>query len=135
MAECAAIADSCNKVVAVGINCTPPTFITALISTIKKVFKTLILVFIWYADDMSMSQESQTVLTMSLSLFFDQATTKPILIYPNSGETYDAQRKQWVVTTTLSLFIYYFFTYLIDQMEWNDIYRKMEFQMKILFHT
>ncbi|XP_023750797.1 selenocysteine methyltransferase isoform X2 [Lactuca sativa] len=59
MAECAAIADSCNKVVAVGINCTPPTFITALISTIKK------------------------------------ATTKPILIYPNSGETYDAQRKQW----------------------------------------
>ncbi|KAI3526715.1 hypothetical protein L1887_05977 [Cichorium endivia] len=60
MTECAAIADSCKNVVAVGINCTPPRFISGLISTIKKV------------------------------------TTKPILIYPNSGESYDAQLKQWV---------------------------------------
>lgn len=63
LAECAAVADSCKKVVAVGINCTPPRFIGGLISTIKKV------------------------------------TNKPILIYPNSGESYDAQIKQWVQNT------------------------------------
>ncbi|KAI3829694.1 hypothetical protein L1987_03822 [Smallanthus sonchifolius] len=63
LAECAAIADSCKKVIAVGINCTPPRFIGGLISTIKKV------------------------------------TNKPILIYPNSGESYDAQLKQWVQNT------------------------------------
>ncbi|XP_071719933.1 homocysteine S-methyltransferase 2-like [Rutidosis leptorrhynchoides] len=60
LAECTAVADSCNKVVAVGINCTPPRYISGLISTIKEV------------------------------------TTKPILIYPNSGESYNAQIKQWV---------------------------------------
>lgn len=27
-----------------------------------------------------------------------QGTTKPILIYPNSGETYDPDRKEWVVS-------------------------------------
>lgn len=37
LAECVAIADSCKKVVSVGINCTPPRFIGGLISTIKKV--------------------------------------------------------------------------------------------------
>ncbi|PWA62164.1 selenocysteine Se-methyltransferase [Artemisia annua] len=63
LAECAEVADSCKKVVAVGINCTPPRFIGGLISTIKKV------------------------------------TTNPILIYPNSGESYDAQLKQWVKNT------------------------------------
>ncbi|PWA42116.1 homocysteine methyltransferase 2 [Artemisia annua] len=61
--ECARIADSCQKVVAVGINCTPPRFISGLIQSIKKV------------------------------------TTKPVLIYPNSGETYDAEIKQWVKNT------------------------------------
>eukprot|EP00262_Sarcandra_glabra_P011068 TRINITY_DN26769_c0_g1_i1.p1 TRINITY_DN26769_c0_g1~~TRINITY_DN26769_c0_g1_i1.p1 ORF type:complete len:338 (-),score=45.58 TRINITY_DN26769_c0_g1_i1:193-1206(-) len=64
--ECATIADSCKKVVAVGINCTPPRFIHGLILTILK------------------------------------ATTKPILIYPNSGETYDADRKEWVESTGVS---------------------------------
>ncbi|KAI3506789.1 hypothetical protein L1887_21353 [Cichorium endivia] len=63
LTECAKIADSCKKVVAVGINCTPPRFISGLIQTIKKV------------------------------------TSKPILIYPNSGETYDAEIKQWVNNT------------------------------------
>lgn len=28
-----------------------------------------------------------------------QVTTKPILIYPNSGESYDADRKEWVVSS------------------------------------
>lgn len=62
--ECASVADSCNHVVAVGINCTPPRFIHGLISSIRKV------------------------------------TTKPILIYPNSGETYNAERKEWVQKST-----------------------------------
>ncbi|XP_019188515.1 PREDICTED: homocysteine S-methyltransferase 2 isoform X1 [Ipomoea nil] len=66
LSECAAIAESCKKVVAVGINCTPPRFISDLILSIKKV------------------------------------TTKPILIYPNSGETYDAYKKEWVQNTGVS---------------------------------
>lgn len=37
ISECAAIADSCKQVVAVGINCTPPRFISSLISSIRKV--------------------------------------------------------------------------------------------------
>lgn len=37
LTECVSIADSCKKVVAVGINCTPPRFIHGLILSIKKV--------------------------------------------------------------------------------------------------
>ncbi|EXB93352.1 Homocysteine S-methyltransferase 2 [Morus notabilis] len=64
--ECASIAESCKKVVAVGINCTPPRFIHGLISSVSK------------------------------------ATTKPILIYPNSGESYDPHKKEWVKNTGIS---------------------------------
>ncbi|CAJ2633094.1 unnamed protein product [Trifolium pratense] len=63
LVECGSIAESCKKVVAVGINCTPPRFIHDLILLLKKV------------------------------------TTKPIAIYPNSGETYDGDRKEWVQNT------------------------------------
>ncbi|CAL9187527.1 unnamed protein product [Musa hybrid cultivar] len=63
LTECVSIADSCKKVVAVGINCTPPRFIHGLILSIKMV------------------------------------TKKPILIYPNSGERYDADKKEWVEST------------------------------------
>lgn len=38
IAECASIADSCKKVVAVGVNCTPPRFIHGLIASIRKVY-------------------------------------------------------------------------------------------------
>ncbi|KDO68662.1 hypothetical protein CISIN_1g0258602mg, partial [Citrus sinensis] len=34
--ECASIAESCKRVVSVGINCTPPRFISGLILIIKK---------------------------------------------------------------------------------------------------
>lgn len=61
--ECASIAEASEKVVAVGINCTPPRFIQGLILSIKK------------------------------------ATSKPIIIYPNSGETYDPVIKEWVQNT------------------------------------
>lgn len=27
-----------------------------------------------------------------------QVTSKPILVYPNSGETYDGEKKEWVVS-------------------------------------
>ncbi|XP_065861107.1 homocysteine S-methyltransferase 2 [Euphorbia lathyris] len=64
--ECTSIAESCRKVIAVGINCTPPRFIHGLILSMKKV------------------------------------TTKPILIYPNSGESYDGDRKEWVQNTGVS---------------------------------
>ncbi|CAN6906022.1 unnamed protein product [Brassica oleracea] len=58
--ECVAIAEACETVVAVGINCTSPRFIEGLVLEIAKV------------------------------------TSKPILAYPNSGERYDADRKEWV---------------------------------------
>ena len=34
---CAAIAEACKRVIAVGINCTPPRFIHNLILSVKKV--------------------------------------------------------------------------------------------------
>jgi homocysteine S-methyltransferase len=37
LVECGSIAEACNKVVAVGINCTPPRFIHGLILLLKKV--------------------------------------------------------------------------------------------------
>ncbi|KAL6847083.1 hypothetical protein ACP4OV_022936 [Aristida adscensionis] len=64
--DCATIADTCAKVGAVGINCTPPRFIHGLILSIRKV------------------------------------TDKPVLIYPNSGETYDGEKKEWVESTGVS---------------------------------
>ncbi|KAL3647846.1 sulfide-quinone oxidoreductase [Castilleja foliolosa] len=64
--DCVAVAESSNKIVAVGINCTPPRFIRDLILSIKKV------------------------------------TNKPILIYPNSGESYDPVLKEWVQNTGVS---------------------------------
>ncbi|KAG6532581.1 hypothetical protein ZIOFF_006430 [Zingiber officinale] len=39
MVECVSLADSCNKVVAIGINCTAPRFIHNLILSIKKVIE------------------------------------------------------------------------------------------------
>lgn len=33
------------------------------------------------------------------SFLMNQVTTKPIVIYPNSGESYDADLKEWVVSS------------------------------------
>jgi len=57
--ECIRQVESSPQVAAVGINCTSPKFIPALIGEAKK------------------------------------ATNKPILVYPNSGESYSAERKDW----------------------------------------
>ncbi|MCP8968115.1 homocysteine S-methyltransferase [Ectobacillus ponti] len=59
IADCAAWLDGEEQVAAVGINCTPPRYISPLIQEIKS------------------------------------RTAKPIIVYPNSGEAYDAESKTW----------------------------------------
>ncbi len=59
LADCAAIADESNQIVAVGINCTQPALIKKLIGEAKA------------------------------------ATGKPVIVYPNSGETWDAVGRRW----------------------------------------
>ena len=59
LAECAALADDSDQIVAVGINCTHPRFIAELTRKAKA------------------------------------ATEKPIIVYPNSGETWDASARRW----------------------------------------
>jgi len=61
--ECIALAANSKKVVAVGINCTPPRFIDGMIRAARKV------------------------------------TSKPIVVYPNSGECYDGIKKEWITCT------------------------------------
>ena len=60
IADCAAFLDGAVQVVAVGINCTPPSLIPSLIREVRLV------------------------------------TQKPIVVYPNSGETYDGVDKVWL---------------------------------------
>ncbi|KAJ7544951.1 hypothetical protein O6H91_09G100000 [Diphasiastrum complanatum] len=64
--ECISLVDKSEKVVAVGINCTPPRFVDGLIILARKI------------------------------------TTKPILVYPNSGESYDPILKEWLPSTGVS---------------------------------
>ncbi len=59
VARCAEWLDKHEQVAAIGINCTPPQYITALIKEMKRF------------------------------------TSKPIAVYPNSGEHYDAEFKNW----------------------------------------
>jgi len=59
ISDCAKSLDKYDQVAAIGINCTPPQYITSLISEIYKNSK------------------------------------KPIVVYPNSGEEYDADTKSW----------------------------------------
>ena len=57
--ECGAALDDCDAIVAVGVNCTSPTHLPALIEKLA------------------------------------QATSKPIVAYPNSGETYHSRSHGW----------------------------------------
>jgi uncharacterized membrane protein YwzB len=41
-------------------------------------------------------------------------TTKPIAIYPNSGETYDGDRKEWVVSSFHLVVLLHFMLFLND---------------------
>ena len=60
LAECAALFDEDEQVVAVGVNCTAPRYITSLIGQARL-----------------------------------GAPSKPIVVYPNSGEVYDAENRVW----------------------------------------
>jgi homocysteine S-methyltransferase len=59
IAECAALLDGIDQVVAVGVNCTAPRYVPSLIKAIRS------------------------------------STSKPIIVYPNSGETYHATTGTW----------------------------------------
>ena len=68
LTECAAWLDDWPQVVAVGINCTAPRHIPALIAATRA------------------------------------ATRKPIVVYPNSGETYHPERRRWEGVATCADF-------------------------------
>lgn len=59
IADCAAALDAVDQVVAVGVNCTAPQFVSSLIAEIRRV------------------------------------SSKPIVVYPNSGEAWDAAAREW----------------------------------------
>jgi homocysteine S-methyltransferase len=59
LSDCVRAVEASPQVVAVGINCTSPRFVPALILAAR------------------------------------QATKKPVLVYPNSGENYDPQKGDW----------------------------------------
>jgi len=60
IANLARACDAVPNLVAVGINCTPPQFVSSLITEVRR------------------------------------STTKPVLVYPNRGERYDAVNKRWL---------------------------------------
>lgn len=59
LGDCGRLLDEHPQVVAIGINCTPPTLILPLLRELRP------------------------------------ATRKPLIVYPNSGETWDAARRSW----------------------------------------
>lgn len=59
ISDCARFLDANPQVLAIGVNCTAPEYISPLIRSLR------------------------------------HATSKPIVVYPNSGETYDVQTKNW----------------------------------------
>ena len=68
LADCAAWLDNRPQIVAVGINCTAPQYVPALVRAIRF------------------------------------STGKPIVVYPNSGETYRADLRRWEGTATCAEF-------------------------------
>ena len=69
LTDCAAVLDACAQVAAIGVNCTAPRHIPALIDAIRA------------------------------------ATNKPIVVYPNSGEIYDAAHRSWQGTSSAAAFV------------------------------
>ncbi len=60
LADCAAVVEDVDNVVAVGVNCTPPRYVSGLLGSLAP------------------------------------ATKKTLVVYPNSGESWDAESRQWV---------------------------------------
>ncbi|RZC80824.1 hypothetical protein C5167_043429 [Papaver somniferum] len=93
--ECASVADSCEKVLAVGINCTP----LSIYSWTNSVNSEDMIAFsVSNLKHYRLGIISKTNLHNAVVL----VTSKPILIYPNSGETYDGQTKTWIKPTGVS---------------------------------
>ena len=63
LADCLALADACENVVALGINCTPPRLVAGLLSSVSGM------------------------------------TRKPLVVYPNRGETWNVQARRWIGET------------------------------------
>jgi homocysteine S-methyltransferase len=59
IAECVREISTTDGLVAVGVNCTPPAYVTSLVETVREV------------------------------------TDLPIVVYPNSGESWDPDKKEW----------------------------------------
>jgi homocysteine S-methyltransferase len=68
LAECAALLDNEPQVIAIGVNCTHPKYVSFLIGELKK------------------------------------ATHKPIVVYPNSGEGWDARNRRWIGSSSAAEF-------------------------------
>jgi homocysteine S-methyltransferase len=68
LTECAALLEPEPQVLAIGVNCTHPKYITPLIGELKN------------------------------------ATRKPIIVYPNSGEGWDAKNRRWTGTSSAAEF-------------------------------
>jgi homocysteine S-methyltransferase len=64
LTDCVTLAERCENIVAVGVNCTPPRFVSDLLRSVHG------------------------------------ATTRPLVVYPNSGETWDAQTRCWIPAAT-----------------------------------
>lgn len=77
LAECAAQLDAIPQIVAIGVNCTAPRHIPALIAALRT------------------------------------ATGKPIVVYPNSGEIYDAQQQDWYGPAAVD-------TFAVAAQRWHD---------------
>ena len=69
LADCAAALDECTQLVAIGVNCSAPRYIPALIDAIRS------------------------------------ATDKPIVVYPNSGESYDTTHRCWQGIGSVATFV------------------------------
>lgn len=67
LADCACVLDSIENIVAVGVNCIHPPFVSAAIEQLKA------------------------------------GTDKPIVVYPNSGEKWDARTREWRGSSNSSL--------------------------------
>lgn len=68
LSECASLLDSVPQIIALGINCTQPRFVSALIAEAKP------------------------------------ATTRPILVYPNSGEFWNPETRSWYGDSSIAGF-------------------------------
>jgi homocysteine S-methyltransferase len=68
LADCAALLDTEPQIIAMGVNCTHPRYVSSLIGELKR------------------------------------ATRKPIVVYPNSGEGWDAKNHCWTGTSSAADF-------------------------------